>query len=90
VRLGREVHDEVRAADERGHRRTVADVRSDEGVPRVVHHVVQVLEPARVRQLVERGHLPVVVCGQRVADEVAADEPRAARDEHFDHRAPSC
>ena len=53
-----------------------------ERVARIVHHVVQVLLAPGIGQLVERGDVPVGMRLQRVADEVAADEPGAAGDEN--------
>ena len=54
-----------------------------------VHHVVQVLAPPGVGQLVERRDVPVGVRRQRVAHEIAADEPGAAGDEDVHHRMPT-
>ena len=85
VRLGREVHDDLRRARRAAPRPRVGDVAVHERVPRVIHHVVQVLQPSGVGQLVERRDAPVGVRGERVAHEVAADEPGAAGDEDFDH-----
>jgi hypothetical protein len=47
----------------------------------MIHHVMQVFEAAGVGELVDRGDAPVFVRGERVPDEVAADEPGAAGDE---------
>ena len=81
MRLGGEVHDDVRALDQRSRDHRIGDVAADEGVARVIHQVVQILEPAAVGQLVERRDAPVGVRGERIADEVAADEPGAAGNE---------
>ena len=47
------------ACDERRGDRGIGDVALDERVARMIDDVLQVLEPARVGQLVERGDLPV-------------------------------
>ncbi len=89
VRLGGEVHDDVRLLDERSAHRRVGDVAVHEDVPRAVHHVVEVLAAPGVGELVECGDSPVRVRRQRVAHEVAADEPGAAGDEDVHHRMPT-
>ena len=82
VRLGGEVDDVVGGLDQRRGDGGVGDVAVDEGVPRVVdRRSRRFSQPARVGQLVERRDVPVGVRGDRVADEVAADEPGAAGDE---------
>ena len=85
MRLGREVHDDGRALHQRRRHYVVCDVAAHERVARMVHHVAQVLDPAGVRELVQSGHAPVGMDGQRVADEIAADEARAASDEYVNH-----
>ena len=89
VRLGGEVHDDVRLLDERSAHRCIGDVAVHEDVPRTVHHVVEILAAPGVRELVERGDPPVRVRRQRVAHEVAADEAGAAGDEDVHHRMPT-
>ena len=59
MRFRREVHDDRPIARRAVPPRRVADVAVHERVPRVVHHVVQVFPAPRVRQLVERGDVPV-------------------------------
>ena len=86
VRLGREVHDDVRGSDERPGDRRIGDVTLDELVPGVVDRALQVLQPAGVGELVERGHAPVGVRRQRMAHEVGPNEPGAAGDQHVHHR----
>ena len=51
----------------------------------MVDDVLQVLQAPGVGQLVERGDMPVGVCGDRIADEVRADEACAAGDENVNH-----
>ena len=70
--------------DERG----VADVALDEAVAlaeRPTFDVEQVVWVAGVGQLVEVHDLVTVVIGQEMADEVAADEARSARDQDSSH-----
>ena len=85
VRLRREVDDDVRAPDQRRRDDGVADVAAHERVARVVHHVAQRLDAARVGQLVERRDAPVAMRGERMAHEVAADEPGAAGHQNLGH-----
>jgi uncharacterized protein YkvS len=59
----------------------VADVALDEAVAWIVLDVPQVLEIARVGELVEVDDLAVGVVRKVQADEVAADEACAARDQ---------
>jgi hypothetical protein len=49
---------------------------------------VEVLPPARVRELVEHDHL--VAAAEEALDEMAADEPAAAGDEDPHHSDPRC
>ena len=62
MRLGGEVHDRVAAADGARDGRRVLDRAVHEAD--VVDHVVEVLAPAGIGQLVEHGHL-VAVVGER-------------------------
>ena len=89
MRLGREVHDDLGRAHERRGDRRVGDVAVDEAMARAVDHVAQVLEPAGVGQLVERGDVPVRMRCVRPADEVGSDEAGAAGDEDLYHRMPT-
>jgi hypothetical protein len=59
VRLGSEVHDDLRSLDQRSRDHRIRDVAAHEGVARVIDQVVQILEPAAVGQLVERRDPPV-------------------------------
>ena len=89
VALGGEVDDGVDAGDELGDEVGVADVALDEAVAlgeRRAVDVAQVVEVAGVGQLVEVDDLVVVVRRQEMADEVAADEAGAARDQDLPHR----
>jgi hypothetical protein len=47
--------------------------------------IVEVLHPAGIGQLVERGDAPVRVRPQRVSDEIRPDESRAAGDDDIPH-----
>ena len=82
VRLGGEVHDDVRLAHERRRDGRVGDVALDEPVSRAVHHLAQILEAAGVGQLVERRDAPVGMALVRPADEVRSNETGAAGHEH--------
>ena len=89
VGLGGEMHDDFGRAHERpGHVR-IRHVPLDERVARMVDDVLQILHPARVRQLVERRDVPVRMDAERIAHEVRADEPGAAGDEDVNHLCAS-
>ena len=88
VALGGEVDDGVDLVDQLPDELGVADVALHEAVAlaqRPAFDVEQVVGVAGVGQLVEVDDLVVVVLRQEVADEVAADEARAARDEYLSH-----
>ena len=85
VRLRGEVDDRVDASRRLGHGRSVADVGLDEAVARVGFHAPQIVQVARVGQLVQVDDLQVGVACQHPPDEGAADEPGPAADEDL-HR----
>ncbi len=86
MRFGGEVHDEVRRRHQRTSDDGIGDVTMHELVPRMVDGLFEILEPARIGQLVERGHVPVGMRRQRMADEVGADEAGAPRHKNLLHR----
>ena len=90
VRLGREVHDDVRLLRTSG-AATPASAMSPltkrwRGLSITL---AQVLEPAGVGQLVERRDAPVGMRAVRPADEIGPDESGAAGDENLYHRMPT-
>ncbi len=85
VRLGGKVDDRVAVGDRVGHRRGVLDRPVHE--PDLVDHVVQVLAPPGVGQLVQHGYL-VAVLTEAQANERRADEPGAATYQQ-PHRDPT-
>ena len=80
MRLGGEVDDRVAPGGRLGDRLGVADVADDE----LDADALEVRRVAGVGQLVEHAHL--VAGGQEPLDEVGADEPGPAGDQHA-HRA---
>src|SRR5215470_13922728 len=83
VRLGREVHDRVGAAEDVTDERRIADVALHERVAPVARDVREIGRISRVRELVEIDDAVVRVLAQDVADEVAPDEARAAGDDEL-------
>jgi len=81
VRLGREVDDGVGARDQPVDQVGVGDVPVDE--LDLVGDRSQVLPRTGVGQRVEDGDLPVGTGRPGAQDEVGADEPRPAGDEHL-------
>jgi hypothetical protein len=79
----REMDDDVRLLDERCADGRIADIAVHESMARIRHHVVEVLSPPRVGQLVECGDVPIGMGRQRVTNEVAADEAGATGNEDF-------
>ena len=86
VRFGGEVHDRIAAVHRCGDFIAIDDAAADEGVARVVGDVANVVEISGVRQRVEVDDGNVGVLGEDVADEVAADESRAAGDQELSHQ----
>jgi hypothetical protein len=79
MRLGGEVDDIVRTLHCFPHGLLVAHIAVNEGEARVALHRREVLAPTRVGQRIQHAHFVVGVLRQEVLGEVAADEPRAAR-----------
>ena len=87
VALSREVYDIVKVIllEQGRYQFLVADVALDEDVARVALHAFEVLQVARVGQLVQVDQENVVVLFQHVVDEVGANEAGAAGDQIFFH-----
>src|SRR5215831_19089425 len=88
VGLRREVDDTVGLRHEGVHQLAVPDIAVPEAAPRVSaldQLLRQILHAARVGEGVDHGELVVGIAGGKVADEVASDEPSAARDENASH-----
>jgi hypothetical protein len=79
------MHDDVRRLDERRGNAAVRDVSAHEAVTRVIDEIFHRLHAAGVRQFVERRDGPVRVRLERMADEVAADEPGSAGHKNVNH-----
>ena len=86
VRFGGEVDDSIAATHGGDDFVPVDDVAADERVARIVCDVAQIVEVARVRERVEVDDGNVGALGEDVADEVAADESRAAGDQEPSHQ----
>ena len=87
--LCRKVDHRIAALNRLSHGRRVRNIPVDPAIPRITLQVTKVLPAAGIRQLVERGHAPVGVPRQGVADEVAANEPGAAGHEDINHLCAS-
>jgi len=88
MRLGREIDYPVNpSTDDFVHKLFVADVSFYELVARILFHALQVVQIARVGQLVVVHHSYVPVFAENVMDEVGAYEPGASGHEYF-HKAP--
>ena len=89
---GGKVHDDVGRLHQRRGDRRVGDVALDEAMPRAVDHVAQVLEAARVGQLVERRDVPVrcAACAQRTKFEPMNPAPPVTRISTTGSRPRSC
>ncbi len=87
VAFGREVDHAIDAfGEEPAHQVAVGNVAAHEPVARAAGDIREIGEIAGVRQGVEVEHGVVRVGGQRMANEVAADEAAAAGDEQSPHQ----
>ncbi len=89
MRFGGEVVDEITAVHGLAHRIRVGDVTTHELEARIVGDGLEILEVARVRELVEHDDARVIVFPHEEVYEVAADEAGAPRDQNSHERPPS-
>jgi hypothetical protein len=80
VGFGGEVDHHIHAAHQLVNEFAILNSPLHELVPGVVHHFLQIVQAARIRQGVQVNHLVVRVFLQDVLNEVGADEARAAGD----------
>src|SRR3989338_789957 len=85
VALRREVDDRIAPLNRLFYGVPEAYIAFDEPVAGVSFEVPQVVLVARIRQLVEVHHADAGLCLHQVADEVAANEARATRDQDLPH-----
>jgi hypothetical protein len=85
VRLGGEVHHDVRGTHQRRRDGGIRDVALHEPVTWAVHHLAEVFEPPRVRELVQRGDVPIRVLAMRPPDKIRSDKSGSAGDQYFNH-----
>ena len=82
MRLGRQVQDRARPVlgEDARHRRAIGDVGLDEGDARIVQRALETEQAAGVGQLVDDDEA-IGGVGERVVNEIGADEAGAAGDE---------